>query len=195
MWKKAADNNDIKGNQSATQYVFQLEMNYSKLKRYIFFSIFCILFNHAVPTLAEPQYKSFSLTLSLGDLSDMTFGMLSPLPNTADIPEITVSLENKGASLGLALGYSINDRIEFQGSLHYSRSEIINDVGIGLVGVPLGRTNVSDTKCFYYCGNILFYFSRNRTSPFVIIGLGLYSFFQLSKRFRGVFPSHLFPQL
>jgi hypothetical protein len=102
----------------------------------------------------------------------MTFGMLNPLPSTADVPEIIVSLENKGVSLGLALGYSIKGRIEIQGSFHYNRSEIIKEVGIGFAGVPLGKTKVSDTKCFYYSGNILFYLLPNWTSPFVTIGLG-----------------------
>ena len=147
-------------------------MNYSKLKRYIFFTTCCFLFCLAVPSLAQPRSQSFSLTLSGGYLSNMTFGRLSPLPNTADVPGITVSLENKGISFGLALGYLIKDRIELQGSFNYSRSEIINDVGIGLAGVPLGKTKVSNAKSFYYSGNILFYFSRNRTSPFVTIGLG-----------------------
>jgi opacity protein-like surface antigen len=122
--------------------------------------------------MAQNQSQSFSLILSGGFLSNMTFGRLNPLPNTADVPEIIISLENKGASFGLALGYLIKDRIELQGSFNYSRSEIINEVGIGLAGVPVGKTKVSDTKSFYYSGNILFYFSLNRTSPFVTIGLG-----------------------
>jgi hypothetical protein len=142
------------------------------LKKFVFFTTFCLLFCLAVPSLAQPRFQSFSLTFSGGFLSDMTFGRLNPLPNTADVPEIIVSLENKGASFGLALGYLINDRIELQGSFHYSRSEIINDVGIGLAGIPLGKTEVSDAKSFYYCGNIIYYISLNRTSPFVTVGLG-----------------------
>ncbi len=102
----------------------------------------------------------------------MTFGTLRPLPDTADIPEVNIFLEDKGASFGLALGYLITDRIELQGSVNYSRSEIINDVGIGLSGVPLGKTKASDAKNFYYCGNVIVYFSSKRASPFFTIGLG-----------------------
>lgn len=130
------------------------------------------IFLISVFSLAQPQSQNFSLTLSGGFLSSATFGRLNPLPNTADVPEITVSLENKGASFGFNLGYLVTDRIELQGSFNYSRSEIINDVGIGLAGIPLGKTKVSDTKSFYYSGNILFYFPLNRTSPFVTVGLG-----------------------
>jgi hypothetical protein len=145
------------------------------LKRHIFFTALCLLFCLAVPSPAQDHSKSFSLTLSGGFLSNMTFGRLNPIPNTADVPEIIISLENKGASFGLALGYLIKDRIELRGSFNYNHSEIINKAGIGLAGVPLGKTKVSDTKNFYYSGNILFYFSSNRISPFVTVGLGAVS--------------------
>jgi hypothetical protein len=152
--------------------VYLLEMNSSKSKILIFFTACSLLFCLAVPTLAQTRSQSFSMTLSGGFLFNTTFGRLNPLPNTADVPEITVSLENKGASFGLNLGYLITDRIELQGSFNYSRSEIINEVGIGLAGIPLGKTKVSDTKSFYYSGNIVFYFPLDRTSPFVSVGLG-----------------------
>jgi len=170
--RKPACGIDIKCNQSTTPCVNQLEMNYSNLKRYIFFTAFYFLFCLAVPSMAQLRSQSFSLTLSGGFLFNTTFGRLNPLPNTADVPEVIVSLKNKGASFGLTLGYLITDRIELQGSFNYSRSEIINEVGIGLAGIPLGKTKVSDTKSFYYSGNILFYFPLNRISPFVTVGLG-----------------------
>lgn len=147
-------------------------MSYSKSKTYIFLAAFSLLYSLSVPSLAQPQSHSFSLTLSGGFLFNTTFGRLNPLPNTADVPEIIVSLEDKGASFGLGLGYLITDRIELRGIFNYSRAEIINEVGIGIGGIPLGKTKVSDTKCFYYSGNILFYFPLNRTSTFVTVGLG-----------------------
>jgi hypothetical protein len=170
--EESAGGIDIKGNQSTTLCVYQLEMSYSKLMRHTFFTAFYLLFCFTVPSLAQSRSQSFSLILSGGFLFKTTFGRLNPLPNTADVPEIIVSLENKGASFGLALGYMISDRIELQGSFNYSRSEIINEVGIGLAGIPLGKAKVSDTESFYYCGNILFYFPFNRISPFVTVGLG-----------------------
>lgn len=147
-------------------------MSYSKSKIHIFFLAFNLLFCLAVPALAQPRSQSFSLILSGGFLFNTTFGRLNPLPNTADVPEIIVSLENKGASFGLNLGYLITDRIELQGLFTCNRSEIINEVGIGFAGIPLGKTKVSDMKSLYFSGNILFYFSLNRTSPFVTVGLG-----------------------
>jgi opacity protein-like surface antigen len=170
--RKTAGSIDIKDNQSATLYVNLLEMSDSKSKIHIFFTAFSLLFCLAVPSLAQPRSQCFSLILSGGFLSNTTFGRLNPLPNTADVPDVIVSLENKGVSFGLTMGYLITDRIELQGSFNYSRSEILNEVGIGLASIPLGKTKVSDTKSFYYSGNILFYFPLNRISPFVTVGLG-----------------------
>jgi opacity protein-like surface antigen len=170
--RKTACGIDIKCNQSTTPCVNQLEMNYSNLMRHVFFAAFSLLFCLAVSSLAQPRSQSFSLTLSGGFLSNTTFGRLNPLPNTADVPEVIVSLKNKGTSFGLTLGYLITNRIELQGIFTYSRSEIINEVGIGLAGIPLGKTKVSDTKTFYYSGNILFYIPLNWTSPYVTVGLG-----------------------
>ncbi len=105
-------------------------------------------------------------------MSNTTFGKLNPLPNTADVPEVTVTLENLGASFGLSLGYRLTERFELQGTFAYNRSEIINDVGIGLAGIPLGKTKISNAKSLYYSGNILYHFLINRISPFFTAGLG-----------------------
>ena len=147
-------------------------MSYVKIKKHILYTVSCLLVYFAAPSQAQCQAKSLSLAFSGGYLSHMRFGKLEPLPNTADIPSIIVSLENEGPSFGLALGYLIKDRIELQGLFHFSRSEIIYDLGIGLAGVPLGKTIVSDTKNFSYGGNVLYYFSLTRISPFVTFGLG-----------------------
>ena len=122
--------------------------------------------------LANSRQRPFSLSLTAGFLSRTTLGKFNPLPNTADVPEITVSLENIGASFGLSFGYEINERFELQGTFTYGRSEIINDVGIGLTGIPLGKTKVSNADNFSYSGNILFHFPLNRISPFFTAGLG-----------------------
>jgi len=94
-------------------------MSYSKSKTYIFFTALSLLYSLSVPLLAQPQSQSFSLTLSGGFLFNTTFGRLNPLPNTADVPEIIISLENKGASFGLGLGYFITDRIELRGIFNF----------------------------------------------------------------------------
>ena len=143
-----------------------------KRKVTILFSAFVLLFCFVVPSSAQSRSQSFSLILSGGVLSDMTFGKLNPLPNTADVPEISVLLENKCPSFGLSLGYLITERIEFQGTITYGRSEIFDDVGIGFAGIPLGKAKISDAKNFTYSGNILYYFLLRRISLFLTGGVG-----------------------
>ncbi len=120
----------------------------------------------------ESSQKAFSLSLASGYLFRTTFGNFNPLPNTADVPEIVVSLENISASFGLSLGYVISERFELQGTFSYGRSKIMNDVGIGIAGIPLGKNKVSYVKNLTYAGNILIHFPLKRISPFITAGLG-----------------------
>lgn len=142
------------------------------MKRHIVIAAFFFFSSLVIPSAAQPRSQSFSLSISGGFVFDSTFGRLVPLPNTADVPEIIVSLEDKGASFGLNFGYLITEHVELRGSFNTSRSEIIEDVGVGLAGIPLGKNKVSDARSFYYSGNILFYFPVKRTSPYVTVGLG-----------------------
>ncbi len=149
-----------------------MSMSHTKVKIRIFLFFVIMLTILACPTLAQSRKRPFSLSLTSGFVSHTTLGKFNPLPNTADVPEIMVSLENIGASFGLSLGYEISDRFELQGTFSYGRSEIINDVGIGLAGIPLGKTKVSNVNNLSYSGNILFHFPLNRISPFLTAGLG-----------------------
>lgn len=138
----------------------------------------CLLlfFTHlASPVFAVPRQHPFSLSLRGGYLWNTTFGRLIPLPNTADVPEITVSFDNIGASFGLSLGYALSERFELQGSFTYARSEIIEDMGIGLAGIPLGKSKVADAHNLTYNANVFFYLTPTRVAPFVTAGLGVIS--------------------
>lgn len=173
LFKKSPELLDtIIGNKYAARYVYLVEMREMKRKNTILFSAFVLLFCCVIPSSAQSASQSFSLILSGGLLSDMTFGKLNPLPNTADVPEITVLLENRCPSFGLSLGYLITERIEFQGTVTYGRSEIIDDVGIGLAGIPLGKIKISDVKNITCGGNLLYYFFLRRISLFLTGGVG-----------------------
>ena len=150
-------------------------MSSIKTKLLVLLCLVSFLCHLTPPALAGSRQRPFTLSLSGGYLWDTTFGRLVPLPNTADVPDITVSLENIGASFGLSFGYSLSERFELQGSFTYGRSEIIHDVGIGLAGIPLGRTKVADVNNLTYDANILFYLNPERISPYVTAGLGLIS--------------------
>jgi hypothetical protein len=149
----------------------------SHTKPAVLVTLFSIIFLTQLASAAPADSRRHPLSLSItgGYLWNTSFGRLVPLPNTADVPEITVSLENIGASFGLSLGYALNDRLELQGSFTYARSEIIEDMGIGLAGIPLGKTKVSDAHNLTYRANFLFYLSPTRIAPFVTAGLGVIS--------------------
>jgi hypothetical protein len=127
------------------------------------------------PAFAESRRRPFSLSLKGGYLSNTTFGKFIPLLNTADVPEITVSMENIGAFFGLSFGYTLNERFELRGSFTYGRSLIIHDKGIGLAGIPLGKTKVADAHNLTYNANILFYLTPTRVAPLITAGLGVIS--------------------
>jgi len=149
-----------------------MELTVMTKERSIFFMVLILLSCLISPPSAFSQSKSFSLILSGGVLTDLTFGKLLPLPNTADVPEITVLLESKSPVLGLGLGYQMNDRLELRANLSYNRAEIVDDVGIGFAGIPLGKTKVDDADCLQYTGNIIYYFFLQRLSLFLIGGAG-----------------------
>lgn len=147
-------------------------MRHTKSKIQAIFAVLTLLLFSVTSSPAQSRSRSFSLSITGALLSNIKFGTLKPLQNTADVPEIHVSLENVGASFGLRLGYWCTEQIELQGSFTFNRSEIINDVGFGLAGIPLGKTKVSNAKSLYYSADIRYHFLVSRISPFITAGLG-----------------------
>jgi opacity protein-like surface antigen len=147
-------------------------MRRSNLK--VTFPLFTValLLSCAFPASARSGVHPFSLTLSGGMLANMTFGKLVPLPNTADVPEVTVLMETKFPAFGLGLGYLITERLEFLGTLVYGRCEIIEDVGIGLAGIPLGQNMISKAESFQYSAGFVYSIVPGRISPFLAAGVG-----------------------
>ena len=124
------------------------------------------------PTPLEGQEKRFYLTPIVGVQSDLRFGRLVPLPNTADVPEIKVLLEYKQPALGLSLGYRLNGHLDLEGTALFARSRIVNDVGIGIGGNPLGRVGVSDANFYSVSGCLLYNFRSEGYSPYLGAGAG-----------------------
>ena len=122
--------------------------------------------------LAEGEERHFSLTALAGIQSELRFGRLVPLPHTADVPEIKVLLEHRQPAFGLSLGYMMNGHLELEGAALYGRSRIIEDVGIGFGGFPLGKANVSDAVLFSLNGCLLLNFKAHGLSPYVGAGVG-----------------------
>lgn len=114
----------------------------------------------------------FSVVPLIGYQSGYEFGKLLPLPNTADVPEITVLLKNKSLRLGFSLGYQLTRQLEIQGTFLFGSSEIQNDVGIGLGGFPLGIEKVSDAKMYSYSGSVVYHFPVSFISLYLKAGIG-----------------------
>lgn len=148
------------------------KMMKAKLKKQIFILFLLILSINAITAPSRNQSKSISLTPFISIHSGYKFGNLNPLPNTADVPEIEVLLENKGVSVGMSLGYFVTDHVEFQGTFIYKQASIMNDIGIGLAGIPLGKIKVSDAKAYSYSGNILYHFPFGKNSLYLTAGIG-----------------------
>ncbi len=134
---------------------------------------FLLIFSiNAVSAPSRNMSKAFSFTPFVGIHSGYNFGNLDPLPNTADVPAIRVFLENRDVTVGMSLGYFFTDRFEFQGTFTFRRTRIMNDVGIGIAGIPLGIDNVSDANSLSYSGNILYHFPFGKYSVYLAAGIG-----------------------
>jgi hypothetical protein len=130
-----------------------------------------------VPSLSaeakeESKANGFSIIPFVGYHFGYEFGSLVPLPNTADVPEITVQSKSKGVRVGFSLGYQLTKNIEIQGTFIYGASEFQDDVGIGIAGVPMGIVKVSDANTFSYSGNILYSIPLHCFSLYVAGGIG-----------------------
>jgi hypothetical protein len=137
-----------------------------------FFSLAVLAMLFWGPTPLEGQEKRFYLMPFVGVQSDIRFGRLVPLPNTADVPEIKVLMEHKQPALGLSLGYRLNGHLDLEGTALFARSRIVNDVGIGIGGNPLGRVGISDANFYSVSGSLLYNFRSEGFSPYLGAGAG-----------------------
>jgi len=114
----------------------------------------------------------FSLAASVGINGNAPLGALNPLPGTADVPDVKTYLEPSGPEWGLSLGYRFNRRLELQLAASMAGSRIIDDVGIGFAGVPLGRFEVTDATLWTLGARLLYGFGGGRISPYLAGGCG-----------------------
>lgn len=148
----------------------------NQLKKNLISTVLLVLMLMSQAVMGEARFESKINNLIIvpfvGYHSGYDFGQLLPLPNTADVPEITVKSKSKGARIGFSLGYRMTPYLEFQAMFIYGHSEFQEDVGIGLTGVPLGLNKVAETKSFSYSGNVLCSFPIHSLSVYAAVGLG-----------------------
>ena len=119
-----------------------------------------------------PAFADYSLSASLGFYPSVRLGKLTPLPQTADVPDVKVLLESAGPELSFSFGYEFSPRVEghlYAGSVP---TRVIDDVGIGLAGIPLGETKVTDALFWNFGLRILYGFGEGKLSPYLAAGFG-----------------------
>ena len=127
------------------------------------------------PALAQeilPFRGRLSLTLLAGTSTSLSFGRLEPLPSTADVPDVTILLEPKDTEWGVRLGYALGRSFEIQGTATRVRAGIYHDVGIGLAGIPLGKTKIADASLWSVSGSLVYNLGGARLSPYLALGAG-----------------------
>jgi hypothetical protein len=96
----------------------------------------------------RPARGEFSLALTAGSSTNLYLGRLVPLPGTADVPDVKVSLATESLAGGVQVGYSLGRRFELLAAASYGRAGVIHDVGIGLAGIPLGKSKFADAEAW-----------------------------------------------
>ena len=120
----------------------------------------------------KTQKNNVSIGISAGFHTSKPLGTLYPLQTTADVPPVDILLENSFPAGGLSFGYNFNPHLEVQGCYSYSGARIMNDIGTGAAGIPLGRSKASDASLSSFTAGILYYFLDRRLSPYISAGLG-----------------------
>lgn len=141
-------------------------------KKNLFSLFILIILISAGAAAGRTNSKVFSIVPFVGIHAGYEFGQFIPLPNTADVPNISVLLKNRGILTGFNLSYLITEHFEFMCVFHYNKAEIINENGIGLAGFPLGKVKISDVKVFGFSGNLLYHIPVKRHSLYLTGGLG-----------------------
>ena len=140
----------------------------------IFFCLAVLLAGGMLPALADEETgrSRYSLSASLGFYSTVGLGKLLPLPQTADVPDVKVLLESAGPELCFSLGYEFSPRMEAQIIAGTTPVRVIDDIGIGFAGVPLGKKTVAEASLWTFGLRILYGFGEGKLSPYLAAGFG-----------------------
>ncbi len=128
----------------------------------------------ATPLRAEdirPEGK-WAIHPSLGFMLPVRLGSLVPLANTADVPGVDILLESRGPQAALSIGRRLSRQVEIQAEAAFGRAAIMEDVGIGFAGIPLGKSEVSPARAWTLGARLLVGLGGGVLEPYLSIGLG-----------------------
>lgn len=108
----------------------------------------------------------------LGFTLPVRLGSLVPLANTADVPGVDILLESRGPQAAFSLGRRLSRRVEIQAEAAYGRAAIMEDVGIGFAGIPLGKSEVYGARAWTLGARLLVGFGGRVLEPYLSLGLG-----------------------
>lgn len=127
----------------------------------------------SAPAAEAAPASRFSLAALAGSSGRVLLASLYPLSGTADVPEVKSYLELTGPEWGLSFGYRLGRRLELQIAASTAPVRIVDDVGIGFAGVPLGEFVVTDAALWNFGVRFLCGFGGGRVSPYAAAGFGL----------------------
>lgn len=119
-----------------------------------------------------PLGGRWTINPSLGFMLPVRLGSLVPLANTADVPGVDILLESRGPQAAFSLGRRLSRRVELQLEASAGRAAIMEDVGIGFAGIPLGKSEVSRAQVLTLGARLLVGFGGRVLEPYVAVGLG-----------------------
>ncbi len=128
----------------------------------------------AVPAAAEdiPAGERWTLMPWLGFSLAARMGSLVPVAGTADVPDVDILLESRGPQAAFTLGRRLSRRIELQLEATFGRAAVMEDVGIGLAGIPLGKTQVSEASTWTLGARLIVVLGGRVVEPYLVFGLG-----------------------
>jgi hypothetical protein len=129
------------------------------------------------PARAEERAVGGRWTLSptFGISLAARLGSLTPLANTADVPDEKIGLEPTSPDAGLWLGYRLGKGFEIQAGAATGRASIFDDVGIGFAGIPLGKFLVAHADVWSVGMRLLYGFGERSIQPYLAAGFGITS--------------------
>lgn len=127
------------------------------------------------PSQAEESRPEgrFSLAGYIGTAQAAEMGRLHPIPQSADVPPVRFLLEPRIPEWGVRLGYVFSRRFRAELGIELGLGDIMEDVGIGFAGIPLGKNSMSRAALWTLSTRLLFQPVAGGTAPYVFAGGGI----------------------